>query len=193
LYGLLVGSLSDILCILQRSDKLSKIVKHLISIIFAIIIVILIQAFVITGAVIQDKSMNPTLKQDDRVIVNKIKTTFNLLNNNDIIMYRKGNDTNFGRIIGKPGQSIAFKQGQLYRDDRQVEESYTDTRIDELSLRNIKGSEGDIIPPDVYFVLNDNRNNKHDSRTIGFVRQEEIIGDISLRYYPFDRFTANFN
>src|SRR5699024_12867095 len=98
-----------------------------------------------------------------------------------------------GRIIGKPDQSIAFKQEQVYRDDRQVKESYTDTGIDELSLRNVKESEGDIIPPDVYFVLTDNRNNKHDSRTIGFVRQEEIIGDIRLRYYHWDRFTANFN
>ncbi|MGI2315575.1 S26 family signal peptidase, partial [Staphylococcus cohnii] len=66
---------------------MGKIVKHLISIIFAIIIVILIQTFIVTGAVIQDKRMTPTLKQNDRVIVNKIKTTFNMLKLNDIIMY----------------------------------------------------------------------------------------------------------
>lgn len=171
---------------------MGKIVKHLISIIFAIIIVILIQTFIVTGAVIQDKSMTPTLKQNDRVIVNKIKTTFNMLKLNDIIMYHKGDDVYIGRIIGKPGQSITFKNNQLYRDDRQVDERYTESSIDDFSLRNIKGSEGDVIPPDEYFVLNDNREIKNDSRTEGFVRQEDIIGDVSLRYYPLSNFTVNF-
>lgn len=169
------------------------ILKHLISIIFAIIIVLLIQAFVITGAVIKDDRMAPNLKQDDRIIVNKIKTTFNLLVNNDIIMYREGDEIQFSRIIGKPGQSIAYKDGKLYRDDRPVDEPYASNSINDLSLRNIKQSEGDIIPPNAYFVLNDNRKNKQDSRTTGFIQKEEIIGDVSLRYFPFEKFTVNFN
>ncbi|MFQ3726571.1 signal peptidase I [Staphylococcus equorum] len=169
------------------------ILKHLISIIFAIIIVLLIQAFVITGAVIKNDWMAPNLKQDDRIIVNKIKTTFNILDNNDIIMYRKGDEIQFSRIIGKPGQSIAYKNGTLYRDDRAVDELYASNSINDLSLRNIQQSEGDIIPPNAYFVLNDNRENKQDSRTTGFIQKEDIIGNVSLRYFPFEKFTVNFN
>ncbi|MDK9842518.1 MAG: signal peptidase I [Staphylococcus equorum] len=169
------------------------IVKHLISIIFAIIIVLLIQAFVITGAVIKNDWMAPNLKQDDRIIVNKIKTTFNILDNNDIIMYRKGDEIQFSRIIGKPGQSIAYKNGTLYRDDRAVDELYASNSINDLSLRNIQQSEGDIIPPNAYFVLNDNRENKQDSRTTGFIQKEDIIGNVSLRYFPFEKFTVNFD
>ncbi|MDG0843225.1 signal peptidase I [Staphylococcus equorum] len=169
------------------------ILKHLISIIFAIIIVLLIQAFVITGAVIKDDWMAPNLKQDDRIIVNKIKTTFNLLDNNDIIMYREGDEIQFSRIIGKPGQSIAYKNETLYRDDRAVDEPYASNSINDLSLRNIKQSEGDIIPPNAYFVLNDNRENKQDSRMTGFIQKEDIIGNVSLRYFPFEKFTVNFN
>lgn len=169
------------------------ILKHLISIIFAIIIVLLIQAFVITGAVIKNDWMAPNLKQDDRIIVNKIKTTFNILDNNDIIMYRKGDEIQFSRIIGKPGQSIAYKNGTLYRDDRAVDELYASNSINDLSLRNIQQSEGDIIPPNAYFVLNDNRENKQDSRTTGFIQKEDIIGNVSLRYFPFEKFTVNFD
>lgn len=99
-----------------------KILKHLISIIIAIIIVLLIQAFVITGSVVKDNTMSPNLKENDRIFVNKIKSTFDLLDNNDIIMYRNGDDIQYSRIIGKPGQSIAFKGGKLIRDDRQVDE-----------------------------------------------------------------------
>ncbi|KRG09017.1 signal peptidase I [Staphylococcus sp. NAM3COL9] len=169
------------------------ILKHLISIIFAIIIVLLIQAFVITGAVINDDKMAPNLKQNDRIIVNKIKTTFNLLDNNDIIMYREGDKIKFSRIIGKPGQSIAYKNATLYRDDRAVDEPYASNSINDLSLRNIKHSEGDIIPPNAYFVLNDHRENKQDSRTTGFIQKEDIIGNVSLRYFPFEKFAVNFN
>lgn len=169
------------------------ILKHLISIIFALIIVLLIQAFVLTGSVIKDDEMAPNLKQGDRVIVNKIKTTFNFLDNNDIIMYRNGKEIQFSRIIGKPGQSISFKDGSLYRDDREVNEPYTNNSINNLSLRNIKDSESDIIPPNAYFVLNDNRDNKNDSRTLGFVHEKDIIGNTSLRYYPFEKFTVTFN
>lgn len=137
--------------------------------------------------------MAPNLKQGDRVIVNKIKTTFNFLDNNDIIMYRNGKEIQFSRIIGKPGQSISFKNGSLYRDDRKVNEPYTKNSINNLSLRNLKDSESDIIPPNAYFVLNDNRENKNDSRTLGFVHQKDIIGNTSLRYYPFENFTVTFN
>lgn len=142
---------------------------------------------------IKDDKMAPNLKQGDRVIVNKIKTTFNFLDNNDIIMYRNGKEIQFSRIIGKPGQSISFKNGSLYRDDRKVNEPYTKNSINNLSLRNIKDSESDIIPPNAYFVLNDNRENKNDSRTLGFVHQKDIIGNTSLRYYPFENFTVTFN
>ncbi|SCS54496.1 signal peptidase I [Staphylococcus caeli] len=170
-----------------------KILKHLISIILAIIIVLLIQAFIITGSVVKDHNMSPNLKQGDRIIINKIKTTFDLLDNNDMIMYRNGNKIYFSRIIGKPGQSIAFKNGVLYRDDKQVKETYANKGVDDLSLRDIKHSEGDIIPPNAYFVLNDQRSHKQDSRTFGFVQKADIIGDVSLRYYPFKAFTVNFN
>ncbi|HJG39563.1 signal peptidase I [Staphylococcus saprophyticus] len=170
-----------------------KILKHLISIIIAIIIVLLIQAFVITGSVVKDNTMSPNLKENDRIFVNKIKPTFDLLDNNDIIMYRNGDDIQYSRIIGKPGQSIAFKGGKLIRDDRQVDEPFTQNSIENLSLRDIKNSESDIIPPNAYFVLNDQRTNKHDSRTLGYIKKEDIIGNVSMRYYPFKKFTVDFN
>ena len=60
-----------------------RAIKYLISLIFAIIIVLFIQSFIIIGAVIPDQSMSPTLNKDDRVIVNKIKVTFDLLDHGD--------------------------------------------------------------------------------------------------------------
>lgn len=87
---------------------MKKVVKYLISLILAIIIVLFVQTFVIVGHVIPNNDMSPTLNKGDRVIVNKIKVTFNQLNNGDIITYRRGNEIYTSRIIAKPGQSMAF-------------------------------------------------------------------------------------
>jgi signal peptidase I len=162
---------------------MKKIINHLISIIFAIIIVLLLQAFVITGTVMHNSNMTPILKSGDRLIVNKITTTFNLLKNNDVIMYHHNGHTYVARIIGEPGQSIVFKNGKLLRDDRQVDEPYVKSNsIDNLALRQIKGSESDIVPTNNYFVLNDHRQNKQDSRNFGYIHKKDIIGEVSLRY-----------
>lgn len=173
---------------------MQRILKHLILIIIAIMIVILIQALLVTGFVVKDDRMSPNLNKGDRIIVNKIKSTFNLLENNDIIMYRNGNHIEISRIIGKPGQSIAYKNETLYRDNRKVNESYSKgQQIESLSLRHIKHSEGDIVPPNAYFVLNDQRTDKQDSRTYGLISSKDIIGNVSLRFYPFNKFTVDFN
>jgi signal peptidase I len=80
-------------------------------------------------------------------------------------MYHHNGQTYVARIIGEPGQSIVFKNGKLLRDDRQVDEPYVKSNsIDNLALRQIKGSESDIVPTNNYFVLNDQRQNKDDSR-----------------------------
>lgn len=171
-----------------------KIINLVVAIILAIVFVLCIQTFIIRGGIVKSNSMDPILNKGDRVIVNKIKITFNMLQDGDIIMYRHKNQLLFSRVIGKPGESIEVRNGKLYRDDRQVDKSYAKNRdINNFALRDIHNSDGDIIPPNSYFVLNDNGDNKRDSRTYGLINDKDIIGDISLKYYPFKEFTYQFN
>lgn len=172
---------------------MQRTIKYLISLIFAIIIVLFVQTFIIVGAVIPNHNMSLTLKKDDRVIVNKIKVTFDLLRDGDVILYRHNGVIHFSRIVGKPGESVEIKNHHLYRDDRRVNEQYAKNRqIKNIALRNIKDSDGDIVPPGSYFVLNDNDDNKSDSRRYGLIDKQDIIGDVSLKYYPFKEFAYDF-
>ena len=148
-----------------------------------------IHTFVVSGAVVKNQNMSPTLKNGERVIVSKIQTTFNLVKENDMIMYRKGDHVYFGRVIAQAGQSAAFKNHQLYRDDRRIAEPYVKhNTIKQLDLSTLKGSEGDIVPPNAYFVLNDRRENNTDSRTFGFIHNDDVIGTVNVTYYPFKDF-----
>lgn len=172
---------------------MQRTIKYLISLIFAIIIVLFVQTFIIVGAVVTNQSMSPILNKDDRVIVNKIKVTFDLLEDGDIILYRHNGKVRLSRIVGKPGESIEIKNNNLYRDDRQINQQYAKHRqMENIALRNIKGSDGDTVPPGAYFVLNDNNHNKSDSRRYGLINKRDIIGDVSLKYYPFREFAYKF-
>jgi signal peptidase I len=47
-----------------------------------------------------------------------------------------------------------------------------------------------VVPPNSYLVLGDNRNNSYDSRYWGFVPRENIIGKATQRFWPIDRIGA---
>ncbi|MDY4023134.1 signal peptidase I [Staphylococcus borealis] len=171
-----------------------RIASWVVALLFASLFVIFIQMFIIKGAVVQSNDMSPTLNKGDRVIVNKIKITFNLLDDGDIIMYRQNDQLHFGRLVGKPGESIEIRNGELYRDDRQVDKFYAKNRdINNFAIRDLHDSDGDIIPPNSYFVLNDNGDKRSDSRRYGLIDKDDIVGDVSLKYYPFKEFTYQFN
>lgn len=171
-----------------------RIASWVVALLFACLFVIFIQMFIIKGAVVQTNDMSPTLNKGDRVNVNKIKITFNLLDDGDIIMYRQNDQMHFGRLVGKPGESIEIRNGELYRDDRQVDKFYAKNRdINNFAIRDLHDSDGDIIPPNSYFVLNDNGDKGSDSRRYGLIDKDDIVGDVSLKYYPFKEFTYQFN
>ena len=77
-----------------------------------------IQIFLLRSAIVHTNEMAPTLNKNDYIMINKLKVTFNLLNEGDIIMYRHHNQIHFSRIIGKAGESIEIRHGKLKMIDK---------------------------------------------------------------------------
>ncbi|GAA0327414.1 hypothetical protein GCM10008967_17400 [Bacillus carboniphilus] len=84
------------------------------------------------------------------------------------------------RVVGMPGDEIEVKDGQLYRNGQPVEESYIKEKMN-------SDFEAVTVPEDTIFVLGDNRNHSSDSRVIGPVPIENVLGKVVLRFYPFNR------
>ena len=162
---------------------IKEFLKDSFKIIIFVIIFLVIVVYVFSVAQVVGNSMNPTLKNKELFIVNKLKYRISNVKRGDIISLEYA-DTKYliKRVIGMPGDSIYIKNNKVYINGQVYEESYIpkDYEYDDFDLEEAFGYSK--IPEDMYFVLGDNRENSKDSREIGLVKKEEIIGKIQIRF-----------
>ncbi|MBU5336031.1 signal peptidase I [Intestinibacter bartlettii] len=150
-------------------------------------------AFVITlfikPTLVRGDSMLPTLHEDDYLIINKIGYKISEPKNGDVIVFKSDLEQNDGtnkdlvkRIIGVEGDKIVIKDGQVYVNDKLLDETY---------LSEGMYTQGDIdlvVPQGKLFVLGDNREVSLDSRyeQVGLVDVNDVEGKVFVRLYPFN-------
>jgi signal peptidase I len=103
----------------------------------------------------------------------------------DIIVFRFPKDPRLDfvkRVIGLPGETVSMKRGDVFIDGVMLDEHYL-TKKDGDTLAPT------LVPPDSYFVLGDNRGGSSDSRHWGSVPLGNIVGQVSLRYWPLSAFS----
>ncbi len=164
-----------------------------LAIIFAILFAI--RHFLFVPVVVDGPSMEPTLQDGDRLILNKRDEADHL----DVVVF-PAPDGSYSkyikRVIAKEGDSLAYQDGQLYINDQPVAEPYLEELIEndpnwpsfvpDFTLEELTGQA--VVPPDHYFVLGDNRANSKDSRSFGFIPEEAVEGTANFRIWPLNKF-----
>lgn len=84
------------------------------------------------------------------------------------------------RVIGEAGDKLEFIDGKVYRNGNELEENYIKEEM-EFAFESI------VVPEDHIFVMGDNRNDSYDSREIGPVPTDNVVGKVFLRYYPLNK------
>ncbi len=172
---------------ISGSENLFEWVETLVIAFFA---VILFFTFVFRLAAVNGESMLPTLVDKDRLIVSYL---FYTPKNGDIVIVNNDNPALekviVKRVIATEGQTvdIDFDSGEVKVDGKVLQEDY----INNLTLLDEGGHSYPVtVPENCVFVMGDNRMNSTDSRDsrVGFVPEEEILGKVSLRIFPFSRF-----
>lgn len=159
---------------------MNKKVKEILSYVIVVIIVLLIKQFIITPIKVNGTSMNDTLYNKDIMILDKISYRFKSIKRFDIVVVKKNQEYLIKRVIGLPGDKVEYKDNKLYINDEEIEENFKHKETTDYLLE-------DTIPDGYYFVVGDNRGDSLDSRIIGLIKEDEIIGKTSLVIFPFKR------
>lgn len=179
------------------------------SLIFIVLVILAIRLFVFVPVTVKGHSMDPTLADGQRLIVSKIYEPERF----DIITTVEPNDSSkvaVKRLIGLPGDTIEYKNDQLYINGKTYNEPYlkdfkakfAKDRLQEeyrYSARYQQKAEvvsnftpdfSVKVPTGKYFVMGDNRLVSMDSREFGFITKKLMRGEVVLRYFPFDKIST---
>ena len=150
-------------------------IKELSVYIIIILIVILVRTFLVTPIRVNGTSMVPTLEHGNFMILKKYAKSD--LNRFDIVVVKNDKEKIIKRIIGLPKEDIEYKENTLYIDGKKMESEYglgyTSDFVDYCSN-------------DEYFVLGDNREDSIDSRKLGCIKKEDILGKTNFIIFPFN-------
>jgi signal peptidase I len=179
------------------------------SIFIALILALVIRAFLVQAFSIPSGSMEPTLLVGDYLLVNKLSYGIrNPITNNvwiplgtpqrgdvAVFIYPQSPDKDYiKRVIGLPGDKIQITNKKLYingsptqipppSDDPEAPQAvYLEPEITPTERDNFGPV---VVPPDSYFVMGDNRDRSYDSRFWGFVPLQNLKGRAFIIYFSW--------
>jgi len=146
----------------------------------AFIIIFLYQPVKVEGT-----SMMPSLDDQERIFVNKFVYRIGAIQRGDIVVFRYPRDPSksyIKRVIGVAGDRVRIEDGQVFLNDRPIEEDYVPRDFaDQRSCPELT------VPSESFFVLGDHRNMSNDSRDFGPVNQAFIFGKAVFGYWPMEK------
>lgn len=165
-------------------QRYSKILK---STVYTLVVVaacaVLVATIWLPVLQIYGTSMLPTLNEDE-IVVSVKGAEFN---SGDMVCFYIGNKILVKRFIAGPGQWVDIDEdGNIYVDGEYLDEPY----IKEKAFGDCNIELPYQVPESRIFVLGDNREQSIDSRNtaVGCIADEQIMGKIVFRVWPFDRF-----
>lgn len=175
---------------------MKAIFKDLIWFVTVLFILVAVRIYVVTPIKIQGESMMPTLVDGEKALAYKLGDIHRF----DVVPLVAPDDPSLNyvkRVIGLPGDKVAYKNDQLYINDQPLSEDYLNQYKNEwhqagnavpltpdFTLSEL--TDHDTVPPNTYFVLGDNRQVSKDSRfpEVGFIPKENIIGKAKVTIWP---------
>lgn len=162
---------------------------------FEVIVLAVILYFGISFAVqavhVEGLSMFATLDDNDYLIANKIDYRLHSPQRGDIIILRPPTDNSkdfIKRVIALPGERLLIRDGIVYINGHKLDEPYLPEAWTTFNNWPTNGSDGQVMGPNEYFVMGDNRNRSQDSRIFGPITRDRIDGRAWFRIWPLSKF-----
>jgi len=156
----------------------------------ALVVALVIKTFLLQAFFIPSASMEPTLRIDDRVLVNKLSYQVHAVNRGDVIVFRSPPNEGgavkdlIKRVIATPGETVEGHDGHVYIGGRLLREPYLQPTVVTSTFAPMK------IPAGHYWMMGDNRPWSKDSRVFGPISRSLMIGRAFVRVWPIN--SVNF-
>ena len=160
--------------------KRSHLAREIIETLALTLIIFLVIHFTVQNYMVEGTSMQPSLYNNQFVLVNKLAYLFHAPERGDVIVFHWPQDTTkdlIKRVIGLPGDTIVITRDTVQVNGVVLKEPYIKEADNPQGARLV-------VPTNDYFVLGDNRPVSDDSRDWGYVPRSYIIGKAVLVYWP---------
>lgn len=161
----------------------------------ALLVAFVVRGFVLAHFVVDGASMSSTLETGDRVFVNKLSYRLHDPNRGDVVVLHQIQGTSerdlIKRVIALPGETIEMqscvvritKPGEL--TPQILVEPYLDPNVVTSTSCGPDVAET-VVPADHVFVMGDNRNGSQDSRSLGPISEDDLVGRAFTVFWPRD-------
>jgi signal peptidase I len=175
-------------------EKRFRLVREVIETIVLTVLMFLVIRFAVQNFNIEGHSMEPSLHDQELILVDKWTYLFRAPTHGDVIVFiapPQPSQDYIKRVIAVPGDVITIQNTMVIVDGVTLKETYVDPKnqgnmFSDKIIRNM------VVPPNDYFVLGDNRMGSSDSREWGFVPKQNIIGRAAIVYWPLQQNNDGF-
>ncbi len=182
-------------------EILRKIYYFLLDTIQTILIVasfiMVLYAFVIQPNQVSGSSMYPTFKDKEYLLSNLLNVRFNKYTRGDVLVFHSPVERDklyIKRVIAVAGDTIMVKDGKVYLNGSQLDESvYLQPSVETYGGAFLADGMERVVPEGFIFVMGDNRQYSSDSREWGFLDRTEVVGESLVRIFPFNKFHVIHN
>jgi signal peptidase I len=141
--------------------------------------------FVAQAFRVQGTSMEPLLRDGDRIVVNKLVYRLGEIERGDVVVFWYPRDPSVSfikRVVGRPGDRVEIRSGRVYVNAEPLSEAYLPE-----GFRDTDSLPAVDVRPGYFFVLGDHRRSSNDSRSWGQVPQRYIYGRAAFRFWPLGK------
>lgn len=171
--------------------KRSGLAEWIIVVVVAISSALLVRADVLQQFAVEGTSMLNTLHASDRVLVNKLSYRLHDPRRGDVVVLKRIESNSqerdlIKRVVGLPGETIEYRDCQLFIDGTLLNEPYLDPLI--VSPNHCGADQPAVqVESNHVFVMGDNRGGSLDSRdsSVGQIAYSNLIGRAFVVMWPF--------
>jgi signal peptidase I len=153
----------------------------------ALLVAFLVRTFVLAHFVVDGTSMSTTLHDGDRVFVNKLSYRLHEPHRGDVVVLHELDGASerdlIKRVVGLPGETVEVRNCEVLIDGRRLQEPYLDPEV--VTPGNCGGdTPATDVPADHLFVMGDNRSGSLDSRNLGPIDEDDLVGRAFVVFWP---------